>query len=409
MRSGANVFADQFGSNKRLDPAWIFVTGLLLEKAKVEVVIPSHGWLHRSRKLKKAPKRYGRSSGNRPPESDKVASPTGTLGTRKDEHLLLPTPGGEKVCLWQEYTENKNQKVVGKPVWCNVQSALRTLAEKVAQSKLTINSFPWQSYLTRRGKNPKQNPDSRTMSRIWTQRIVRRMDIGVTKFGQCNIRSTKHVLVEISNFFDPPNIFCTKPNGSIYSINISGRESALAAKRERVVYTLEPERARSLLSTSALQGSPRWSETVKAPHGWLLGCWGCEDTKILCAWMAQKSCIEVRLSYLKQGSHAADHIRFHVELCEEGSFKRVFIFAWEHVIRCSNLGSSRIAINNPCQWTLWLTWSWTTFSWPRRSGWMPKLWLFLCRRTFWRKNSTTVLGVFLLGRWWQPIAQQQTT
>ena len=154
-------------------------------------------------------------------------------------------------------------------MWCNVQSALRTLAGKVAQSKLTINSFPWQSYLTRRGKNPKQNPDSRTMSRIWTQRIVRRMDIGVTKLGQCNIRSTKHVLVEISNFFDPPNIFCTKPNGararslrstsasSIYSINISGRESALAAKRERVVYTLEPERARSLLSTSALQGSPR--------------------------------------------------------------------------------------------------------------------------------------------------------
>ena len=130
-------------------------------------------------------------------------------------------------------------------MWCNVQSALRTLAGKVAQSKLTINSFPWQSYLTRRGKNPKQNPDSRTMSRIWTQRIVRRMDIGVTKLGQCNIRSTKHVLVEISNFFDPPNIFCTKPNGSIYSINISGRESALAAKRERVVYTLEPERARS--------------------------------------------------------------------------------------------------------------------------------------------------------------------
>ena len=99
MRSGANVFADQFGSNKRLDPAWIYVAGLLLEKAKVEVVIPSHGWLHRSRKLKKVPKSHGRSSGNRPPESDKVASPTGTLGTRKDEHLLLPTPGGEKVCL----------------------------------------------------------------------------------------------------------------------------------------------------------------------------------------------------------------------------------------------------------------------------------------------------------------------
>ena len=79
----------------------------------------------------------------------------------------------------------------------------------------------------------------------------------MTKLGQCNIRSTKHVLVEISNFFDPPNIFCTKPNGararslrstsasSIYSINISGRESALAAKHERVVHTLEPERARS--------------------------------------------------------------------------------------------------------------------------------------------------------------------
>ena len=29
----------------------------------------------------------------------------------------------------------------------------------------------------------------------------------------------------------------------------------------------------------------------------------------------------------EKGSHAADHIRFHVELCEEGSFKRVFIFA----------------------------------------------------------------------------------
>ena len=106
MRSGANVFADQFGSNKRLDPAWIFVTGLLLEKAKVEVVIPSHGWLHRSRKLKKAPKRYGRSSGNRPPKRqsgkpnwdswDKKRRTLATANARRREGLPLTRVHGKQ-------------------------------------------------------------------------------------------------------------------------------------------------------------------------------------------------------------------------------------------------------------------------------------------------------------------------
>ena len=102
-------------------------------------------------------------------------------------------------------------------------------------------------------------------------------------------------------------------------------ERARCEARARLLYSIEPERARSLPSTSALQGSPRWSaeceerarceararllysRTGKSAlaggrridprlWSWLLGCWACEGTKgKLCAWMAQKSCIEVRL------------------------------------------------------------------------------------------------------------------
>ena len=79
------------------------------------MVVLSHGWLHRSRKLKKRSKRYGRSSEDRPPES-KVASPTGPLGTRKDEHWPGQTPGGDKVYPCDEnYRKAKTKKCSADP------------------------------------------------------------------------------------------------------------------------------------------------------------------------------------------------------------------------------------------------------------------------------------------------------
>ena len=198
--------------------------------------------------------------------------------------------------------------------------------------------------------------------------------------GQCNIwlpgtmywyrdfeflRSSKHLLHQ-TYIEAQERARCAARARLLYSI--TGKSALVGCERcerapwvtevirereERYTLYIEPERARSLPSTSAHQGSPRWSGSVKsassilykylerarslaasaasahhgsprwsgsvfytlyrtgksalaakherapgvaevirereAPHGWLLGCWGCEDTKgKLCAWMAQK-------------------------------------------------------------------------------------------------------------------------